>query len=162
MTTQTANNKPTPPAPLDPSIPHHPDTYRRWQREWQAYHAALREEEEAERKRQQTREQAEANRVLSDDQYYALAVKRHDELVKKAAEREAAAKAQAEAEGAYFASLPDIAEVLESTEHIFLVKLAQWIAAGYEVRDDSIVHFVRGCYSVRLYKTAPPVKKGDK
>jgi len=160
MTTQSTNNKPTPPAPLDPSIPHHPDEHRRWQREWAAYHAALREEEEAERKRQQAREEAEGTRMLSDDQYHALALKRHAEMVRKAAEREAAAKAQAEAEAAYFASLPEIAEVLEATEHIFIVKLAEWIAAGYEVRDDSIVHFIRGCYSVRLYKAV--TKKAGK
>jgi len=147
------NNTLTQPAPLDPTKLHGPTEVRMWKAEWASFHDSLRQQEAAQRQKAQAA-QAEANRVLTEDEYHALAVKRHAEAQAKLAEREAAEKAQADAEAAYLASLPEVAEITEASEFLLLTKLAHWFALGYELTDDSIVHFIRGCYVINLKKSA--------
>lgn len=143
----------TRPADLDPSRHYSPAQVRLWKAEVAAYHQTLREED-ASRHRKEEAAEASRNRVLSEDEYYALTLKRLAEAQAKEAKREAAERAEQEAEAAYLACMPDLAEVLESTEYHFMLKLQHWFQQGYELTDDSIRYFVPGCYAVSLRKPA--------
>ena len=149
----------TMPEPLDLTRPHHPSEVRAHANRVAAYHEALREQEAAERRKQEAREAA-TDRVLSEDEYYALSLKLHEAQKQKEAQREAERKAKEDEEAAYLASLPELAEISENSEYLFLTKLAAWIAKGYRVTEESVRYWVPGFYCVIL--AAPATKGGAK
>jgi hypothetical protein len=141
----------TRPADLDVTRLHSPVEVDMWKAEWHAYRETLRAEEKRERLNQQAKEAYE-NRLLTRDEYHALSVQREAEKQGRQAARQAAAKAKADEEAAYLASLPEVAEVCEQSDYLFLLRLQHWMAQGYTVAEDSIQAFQLGSYWVRLNK----------
>lgn len=122
-----------------------------------AYREAVREEENSQRLKEQAAE-ARNNRVLSRDEYYELAKQRKAEQDAKDAAREAERQAKEDAEAAYLASQPEIAEVMEASPYLFLVRFQHWASLGYIVTEDSPHAFQFGLYHASLKKPAT-VKK---
>lgn len=147
----------TMPEPLDPSRLHSPAEVRAHANKVAAYRDAVREEEAAQRRKQEAAEAA-TNAPLDEDGYFKLSLKRQQEQQAKDAQREAERKAKEDEEAAYLASLPDFAEVSEHSEYLFLTKLAAWIGKGYRVTEESVRYWVPGFYCVTL--AAPATTKG--
>lgn len=148
------NDALTMPEPLDLSRPHHPAEVRAHANRVEAYHAARREEEAAQRRKQEARD-ATKDRVLTEDEYFALSLKLHEAQKQKEAQREAERKAKEDEEAAYLASLPEFAEVSEHSEYLLLTKLAAWIGKGYRVTEESVRYWMPGFYCITL---AAPVR----
>lgn len=164
MTTKTKNQPQQPLRPADLSIYelHTPQAVIQHEAAMAAYHESLREWDQRHALLEKAKREPE-DQHLTEQQYFELSVKRDAERRAKIAEREAAAKAQADADAAYLASLPAVAEISEASEFLFLSKLGHWFALGYQLTDDSIQHFVRGCYAVKLSRpTAVTAKKAVK
>lgn len=140
------------PEALDPSRLYTQEQYKNWKRQMAAYHDAINVEQEQKRKKEEAA-LAKANALLTDEEYDHMAQKRHAELKAKQAARAAEELAKKDADDAYLASLPDIAEVSERSEHLFLLKLQHWMSQGYRVDENSIVGFTPGFYCVRLNKS---------
>ena len=153
------NEAHTMPEPLSLYELHSPAEQRIHAAQVAAYFDVKREEEAAQRRKQDAAAAA-AERVLTDEEYYALSVRLHEAAKAKEAARQAAEQAKKDEEAAYLASLPEVAEVSAQSEYLFLLKCQHWMAQGYFVAEDSISHFVRGCYAVRLHK--PSSAKGSK
>jgi len=156
MTNNTAN--PTPPPNLDPSRLYSPAEVDQWKGAWADYRAAVRAEEDRERLKQQAAE-ARNNRDLTRDEYHQISVKREAENQAKQAAGQAAKQAEKDEEAAYLASLPEVAEVMEQSEFLFLTKLAHRLSQGYVVTEDSIRWWTPGLYHVVLNKPAAPKRK---
>jgi type IV secretory pathway VirB10-like protein len=148
----------TPPKDLDLTKPISPTERRMWEAEWAAYRDALRAEEDRQRQ-QEAAAESEANRPLSEDEYFALSIKLYEEQQAKLAEREAAEQAKKDEEAAYLRSLPEVAEVSERSEYLFLSKLGHWLSQGYVVTEDSIRFWMPGMYHVALNKPALTAKR---
>ncbi|HWV02971.1 hypothetical protein [Ralstonia sp.] len=112
----------------------------------------------AEKREQEMRERAQAEKAtphvrdISADEYEAMALKRYEAQQAKIAEREAAEKAKAQAEAEFMASRPATVQISESSPHMFLLKYAHWVSAGYSLPDDGVHAFTMGCYSATLHK----------
>jgi hypothetical protein len=148
------NTKLSMPEPLDTSKFYTREERRQHAAAVASYHETVRAEEQ----RQPLAEEAaraEANRVMTQEEYEALALLRYQEKVAKEAEQAAAEKAQAEAKEAYLASMPDIAEIEARSEFIFLSDVAHWFAKGYTADEKSIIGWIPGFYCVKLNKPAP-------
>lgn len=128
-------NKTLMPEPLDLTRLHSPEEVRLHATKVAAYRDAVREEEEAQRRKQDAAGAA-ANAFLSEDDYFKLALKRQQEQEERDAQRQAAQKAEKDAEAAYLASRPEVAEVLDRCEYKFLFRVAHWLAQGYELSED--------------------------
>lgn len=150
MTTDTL----TMPEPLDPSRLHSPTEVRMHATKVAAYRDALREEEAALRRKQE-QAAAAADRVLSEDEYFALALKFNEAQKAKEAQREAERKAKDDEEAAYLASHPATAEIMERSEYRLLTALEHWIKRGYSVTPDSVQAFGMGLFHVTLAAPAP-------
>lgn len=155
MTTETL----TMPEPLDPSRLHSPAEVRIHAAKVAAYRDAVREEEAAQRRKQEAVEAA-ADTPVNEHDYYRLALKRQQEQQERDAKRAAERKQQEQAEAAYLDSFPETAEVTAQSEFLFLTKLALWIGKGYRVTEESIRYWVPGFYCVNL--AAPVSTKGGK
>lgn len=155
MTTQTTLTKPD---NLDTSILHHPSVVRQWKADTADYFQALRNIEQAELNKAKTISAYE-NRILSEDEYFALKVKQKTEQDEKQAEREAAAKATALAEIDRLMASPPTVEVLHRGEFQFISEVIMYANRGYELAD--LIACMPGLYHCTL--SAPvAVKKGGK
>lgn len=148
MTTETTIQRP---ADLDPTKLHTPAEYRKWKSDVADYHAAIREEQNRERRKEEAKA-AHKNRILTDDENYALAVERLAEQQKREAERKAVRQAEQDAKAAYLASRPDVAEVLERSDFHFLLAVVHWANKGYALSANGVDAFLPGFYSCRLDK----------
>lgn len=147
----------TPPADLDIARLHSPAEVDAWKAQWDAYRESIKADEAAERLKRQAAE-ARANRILTREEYHQLAMEREAEKQAKEAARQAVEQTKKDEEAAYLASLPEVAEVLEASEFLFLTKCQNWFAKGYTLPDDGISFFLPGCYSVRLHKPSAASK----
>lgn len=153
------NDTPTMPSPLDLSRLHSPAEVRIHAAKVAAYRDAVREEE-AEQRRKQEAAEAAADRVLSEDEYFALSLKLHQAQKAKEAARQAAEQAEKDAAAAYLESHPETAEITADNPYHALVKLEHWIAKGYRVTEQSV-----GCWLpnfIHLVLAAPVSAKGGK
>lgn len=144
----------TAPEPLDNTKLHSREEYRRWQEANHAYHAAIREGQERAVKQAEAKA-AEANRPLSDDEYYALAVQREKAKQQRQAERDAEERAKQEAKAAYMASMPEVAEIEASNPFAFVSQIVHFANLGYQMPENADVHALPGFYAVKLTAPAP-------
>lgn len=124
-----------------------------WQRASDDYVASIRAEEQAAREAQQPKAESTGPHNLTDAEYDALCRQRWENQQAQQKEREQAKAAKEQAEAAYMASRPDTVQISEYSPHLFLVKYAHWIKAGYELPDDGVHTLQMGCYSATLHKT---------
>lgn len=148
--------KPQKPADLDNQKLHTREEVRCWQDANFEYHAALREEQEKAVK-QAAAKAAEANKPLSDDEYFALAQQRETQKQARLAEIAAAEQAKADAKADYLASTPEVAEIEATNPHHFVMQLVHWANRGYQMPENADVHALPGFYAMKL--TAPAAKK---
>lgn len=123
-----------------------------------AYRDALRAQEERTRKRDEAAK-AHANRVLTDEEYYQQALEREAQKQAQAAERQAEEQRKKEEKAAYLASLPDVAEVSERSEFLFLQGVIHRAKQGYILEPNGIDAFMLGFYSCRMVKPEAPARK---
>lgn len=157
----TINTTPTMPEPLSIYVIHSPEDRRRHAIEVAAYYDYIREEEQ----RQRTIEQAkiaEANRVLTDDDYYALALKRKAEQDAREAAREAERQAAADAKAAYLASAPDVAVISETSPYLFLQQVALWASRGYTISETADMHVLPTYFCASMNKPEPAAPAAKK
>lgn len=147
MTNQTST--PIRPADLDNTKLHTPTEYKAWQQSMRDYHQAIRDiEQAAERKAQAVI--AEQNRVLTDAEYHALAVKRKETSDAVAAERVAAEKTLALAEIQRLMASPETVEVLQRNEFQFLTEVLHWANRGYVLAENGFHSMGYGLFHVTL------------
>lgn len=130
-----------------------PGEYRAWQDAEASYFATLRRIEAAKKEAVET-EKAEANRVLSDQDYYIAACQRENERKEKAAATLAAEKAAAQAEAARLASSPDVVEIMHRSEWAFLQEVCQWSRRQYTLND--LHSCMPGLYHATMAAPAAP------
>ncbi|MCY0855743.1 hypothetical protein [Cupriavidus sp. D39] len=153
----TNNTKLQPPANLDNTKLITPQEYDAWKDAWADYREAIHAEHERERLKEQSAT-AYANRNLTDAEYHAEAVKREKEEKSRQAERAAIARAEALAMDSYLSSQPDVADVCETSEYIYMLRLQHWFSFGYVMAEDSIQGWFPGYYAVKLHKPVPATK----
>jgi hypothetical protein len=151
------NDTQTIPEPLDPSRLHSPTEVRIHAAKVAAFRDAVREEEAAQRRRQEATEAA-SDAPLDENGYFELAINRHNEQQAKKAAREAAEQAECDAAIAYLASSPDRAEAMANDPSTLLKKLEPWFARGYRLTADSIKFWMPNLMHVVL--AAPVSAKG--
>lgn len=149
----------TMPEPLSIYELHSPAKQRAHAAQVAAFRDAKREEEATQRRKQEAAAAA-ADRPLTDDEYFALAVKRLADQRAKDAQREAERKAREDADSAYLASTPEIAEAMANDPFTLLTKLEPWFARGYRMTPDSIQFWMPNLMHVVL--AAPVSTKGAK
>ena len=141
-----------------------PGEYRAWQDAEGAYFAALRNIEVA-KKEAAEMAKAEANRVLSEQEYYVLACQRENERKAAAAASAAAAaeKAAARAEVDRLSGSPAVADVMHRNEWAFLQEICHWSRRQYTLND------LHSCMPMLYHATmsapaapAAPAAKGGK
>ena len=157
-TTQTA---PVRPAPMDNTRINTPGEYRAWQEAEAAYFATLRRVEIAKQEAAEM-EKAEANRVLSDQEYYIQNCQRENERKAKVAATLAAEQAAAQAKTDYLASRPATVEIMRGDPVNFLQEFAHWTRAGYEMSGDDLHSTGFGVWHATLTEPAPAAAKGGK
>ncbi|MFJ3318898.1 hypothetical protein ACIPLR_26465, partial [Herbaspirillum huttiense] len=52
-------------------------------------------------------------------------------------------------------SSPPSVELVEANAMMFLKTLQEWIQRGYEIDLNRVLHFVPGCFAVRLIRSMP-------
>jgi hypothetical protein len=150
--------KPQRPADLDNTKLHSREEYRAWQDATYEFHAAVRAEEQRAATKAAA-EAAQANRVLTPDDYWALAVER--EAIKQArqAELQAAEQAKLDAAAEYLASQPDVAVIDATNPYGFLKQVTHWANLGYVLPDDADITMLPTFCAVKLNKPAPAAKR---
>lgn len=136
-----------------------PGEYRAWQDAEGAYFAALRNMEQD---KQEAAEMAmaEANRVLSDQEYYVLACQRENENKARAAARATAEQDAARAESERLAGSPAVAEIMHRSEWAFIQEVCHWSRRQYTLND--LHSFMPGLYHATMSAPAAPAAKGGK
>lgn len=165
MTNQitTTTTLPIRPEPLSIYVLHSPATRRAHRVAEDAYFSELARMQHAEdmaKQRAEAAARAEAERPLSDDEYYALALAR-----KQVADDRAAAVALVEKEADLAEinlrlSSPPTVEVTHRSEFKFLQDLMYWASRDYTLSDSGFHGFGMGIYHVTL--TAPEAVKKAK
>lgn len=147
------------PADLDNTKLHTREEYKAWQDAMHDYHAAVREEKEAEG-RKAAAQLAESQRVLTDAEYHAIAIKRKAEQDSRDAAREAERQAVADAKAAYLSSTPAVAEITENSPYSFLMAVIHWAARGYSMPEQADITFIAPSYYAAKLKApeAAPAK----
>ena len=160
-TTTTTQTAPVKPADLSLYVLHTPAARRQHQQAMYDYHAACRAIEQAEQAEKQAAV-AEASRLLTEGEYWTLALEREREnkaKIKAAHDAEVAAQ---RAETERLMSSPDVVDVLHRNEHNFVRELCHWANRGYRFHDDSMQMFMPGSYHATLLAPAAPAAKGSK
>jgi len=143
------------PAPLDNSVLHTPAEYRQWQEDCAAFHAEQRaiEQKAAQLKAQQ---EANASRLMTNEEYHALAVERANEQHKRAVERQLIVDVKKQEKLDYLKSSPEIASLNESNPYTLIETLLHWGRRNYQLTENSIQYFADGIYQINL--VAPKAK----
>lgn len=149
------------PADLDNTKLHTREEYKAWQDAMHDYHAAVREEKQAEG-RNAAAQLAESQRVLTDAEYDELARKREQDRQARESAREIERATAAGAKEDYLASSPDIAAILETNPVSFVQQLMHWSGHGYTLPDSPDLMMLPNFYRFSLNKPAIPVKKATK
>ena len=156
MTTQAI---PTKPESLSIYVLHSPSEVRQHAAEMEEYFEAIRKIEYGKRIKAQAIID-EANRPLTEDEYFQEAVKRQKAQDDKQAEREAITKAAALAEIDRLMGSPEIAEVMHRNEYTFLQEVIQWSNRGYVLADNGFMCFMPGMYHINMQAPAATKKAG--
>lgn len=149
---------PIKPTPLDSTTIHHPDTVRKWKSDMADYANAVRAIEH----RAQMKAQAEAAKAaapLTDDAYFALKLKAHNDQKAKEAARLAAEKAEELARIDHLMSSPAVAEVFQRTEYTAIQEIIHWASRGYTLADSGFLNFHGGVYHLQMNAPAKKVGK---
>jgi len=145
-------NAPTKPENLDPTKLHSPSEVAAWKQASHDYFVATRKiASDAEAAIQAA--QAHASRILSSDEYFALAVERKAKQDAVTAERIAAEKAFALSEIDRKLQSPPVADVMARNEYTFLQEVIMWSARGYTLEEGGLINFGLGHYHIQM--TAP-------
>jgi len=128
------------PTVLDKSVIHSPDAIATHKRLTAAYFDAL-DEIQREKQRKEQHAQTHANRALSSDEYYQLALELDKEQKARDKQLADAEAASARAHQAYLDSRPEFVDVSASNPHAFLVEFSTRLHQGYELVDlDAMLH----------------------
>lgn len=103
------------------------------------------------------REQAEAQREMTDEEYDNMKRKEWQAEKDKEAARLAVKKEKEREEIAYRLSMPAVADIHNRSEYLFLKDFEFWTQKGYTLQPDGIQIFQPGIYNAQL--TAPAVAK---
>ncbi|WP_413460091.1 hypothetical protein [Herbaspirillum huttiense] len=106
--------------------------------------------QEQEDKAQQVREEYEASRLMTDEEYYQYSLEREAEKQRKNREQELILAAQEQARLDFMDSSPPLVEIVESVPVIFLSQLQAWIKKGYMIDLNNVQYFAPGCFAVNL------------
>ena len=128
--TKTTPQRPVRPEPLDTTKLHTPAAVRAYKaaesRYWQEMQDIARKEEQ-----EAVADRAYANRILNEDEAYALAVERQNRQRELDLQRQVAALAAKTARDEYLASTTPTVEVCETSFYAFLVTFEHFAAKGY-------------------------------
>ena len=130
-----------------------PGEYRAWQDAEGAYFAALRNIEQAKQEAAEMAK-AEANRVLSEQEYYVAACQRENENKAKAAARAAAEKEAAQVEADRLTATPAVAEIMHRNEWAFVQEICHWSRRQYTLND--LHSCMPGLYHATMSAPAAP------
>lgn len=155
--TTTTQAAPVRPAPLSLYRINSPAEIRAWKDAEAGYFAALRGIEQAKQDAVEMAK-AEADRPMSEQEYYIMACQRDNENKAKAAARAAAQKEADQAHAAYLASRPATVEIMRGEPFNFFLEFAHWSRAGYELHGDNLHSTGFGMWHATL--TAPAAKGG--
>lgn len=156
--TTTTITAPQRPAPMDNTRINTPGEYRAWQDAEASYFATLRRIEQV---KQQAAEQAkaEANKTLTENEYYLEACERHRQQQEKAAAAQAAEKAAARAEVDRLSASPDVVDIMQRNEWAFIQEVCHWSRRQYTLEDGGLHACMPGLYHATM---TAPAKKGGK
>jgi len=104
------------------------------------------------------RDRNHANRILTDEEYYAMKKKENEErqFKQKMHELEIAAKRQAQID--YMNSSPDEVKINANNPFELTQQINHWVGKrGYVIQTENIFYFISGCYALTL--SAPPAKR---
>jgi hypothetical protein len=161
------NNKPAivvPPLPEPLSLYklHSPEVRRAHQAKVEAHYAAKRELERAERAAAEAAK-AHANRVLTEQEYFAAAVERENVNRAKQAEREAAQYAAEQAKKEALAGSPEIADILTNNPADMLREVILWGRKGYELNEQGpIAMLMPSLFHCQMRAPAKKSRAADK
>jgi hypothetical protein len=145
------------PEPLDRTKLHSPAVVRSHDKAVADYWQAVREAERAEAQAKEAA-QAHSNRVISEDDYFQMAVARDNANRLKDLERQTAALAAEKEKQDYLASNPDVAEVVATNVAVFLNQLQHWHVRGYSVDFNGPLMTMPNLYHVMLNAPAKSTK----
>jgi hypothetical protein len=123
------------PAPLDNTKLHSPAVVRKWKEDESAYWAAVRAAEQQAAQEEEA-QRAHDNRLLSADEYFALAVERENANRARQTEREAARYADEQQKKEALAASPEVADVLTNNPVEMLREVIHWANRGYTLNPD--------------------------
>lgn len=149
------------PAPLSTHVLHTPAEVRKWKQDNQDYLNAKNAQAAKEAAKAEAKHAA-ANKVLSEEEYHALAVER--EAAKQADQEAYAAriKEKEAAAAAFLLTTPPVVSLNESNPANFLSALTIWIRKGYDIDLNGELNMGPFFYLCTLVAPAAPVKKAGK
>lgn len=150
---------PIKPEPLSLYTLHTPEVVKQWKAEMADYYQELASIENAEKIKDQD-EYAHQNRILSEDEYFQVAVKRQKVIDDKASTTAVEAKKAALSEIDHRMSSPATVDVINRNEFAFIQEVIHWANRNYTLANDGFHSFVSGLYHIQM--TAPANKKVGK
>lgn len=151
--TNTTDTAPT----LDNKKIHSPAVVQAHRQAVAEFYAARRANEDAQVSKANA-ETGHANRVLTDAEYFDMAVAADEVRKEKELVRQVAEHAAEQARLDFLASSPAVVQLTAATEFELLTNLQHWLHKKYTINLDNLRYFIRGCYSIELL--APVAGKG--